>query len=85
MEKKEQKPKKPLTTLDKYVIFCIIVMIIYTIADKITFVLTNGLESSTLTSAFFACFGGEVFLCAMIKRLKLKNEKPSKNNFDGEE
>lgn len=70
----ERKNKKPLTTLDKYVIFCIVAMIIYTIVDKVTFVMTNGLESSTLTTAFFACFGGEVFLCAMIKRLKLKKE-----------
>ena len=69
------KKKKPLTTLDKYVIFCIVSMILYTIIDKITFVLTNGLESSTLTTAFFSCFGGEIFLCAMIKRLKIKTEK----------
>lgn len=70
--------KKPLKDLDKYVIFCITIMILYTIADKITFVLSGGLESSTLTTAFFGVFGGEIFLCAMIKRLKLKNEQ--KNN-----
>ena len=76
---KEKKKRKPLTTLDKYVIFCIIAMIIYTIVDKVTFVFTGGLESSTLTTAFFSCFGGEVFLCAMIKRLKLKKEKPDED------
>ena len=79
---KETKKKKPLTTLDKYVIFCIVAMIVYTIVDKVTFVITNGLESSTLTTAFFSCFGGEIFLCAMIKRLKLKREKPEENTYE---
>lgn len=74
-----RKKRKPLKDLDKYVIFSIAAMIVYTIVDKITFVLTNGLESSTLTTVFFACFGGEVFLCAMIKRLKLKKEQSEGN------
>lgn len=66
--------------LDKYVIFCIVIMLIYTVVDKVTFIMTGGMESSTLTVAFFGVFGGEIFLCAMIKRLKLHKEIKEKND-----
>lgn len=67
--------KKKLKDLDKYIIFSFTMIIIYTIIDKVTFLLTGGMESSTLTTVFFSVFGGEVLLCALIKRLKLKKEE----------
>jgi len=35
--------------------------------------LTTGDEMDTLTTCFYGLFGGELFMCCMIKRLKLKN------------
>lgn len=58
-------------TLDKYVIFSITILLIFTVSQMVCTAIT-GIEQSTLITCFFACFGGELFLCAMIKRLKLK-------------
>lgn len=66
--------RKKMSALDKYVIFSFTVLLIYTVAQTIVTIKT-GVESSTLTTCFFAAFGGEVLMCALIKRLKLKNEK----------
>lgn len=78
--RRRQRKKKRMKGLDKYVIFCFVVLIIYTAAQTIVTIKT-GVESSTLTTCFFGVFGGEVLLCALIKRLKLKNElKESEDN-----
>lgn len=68
--KKPIKPRKKLNGLDKYVIYCIVFFTLYTVAELTVSALT-GNTNDTLTNAvkFFA--GGEVFLCAMIKRHKL--------------
>ena len=71
------KKKKKVSGLDKYVIFSFAAIVIYTIAQTVVTIKT-GVESSTLTTCFFSVFGGEVLMCALIKRLKLKNE--SKKN-----
>ena len=73
----KEKPKRKLNDLDKYLIFAFTNLIIYTIADKITFVIT-GQEQPVLTAAFFGVFGGEVLLCALIKKLKLHKEVKEK-------
>lgn len=64
--------KKKLSDLDKYVRLCLSSIIIYTIVAVIIQTLTEQELSTTLTTCFFAFFGGEVFLLAMIKKLKLK-------------
>ncbi len=74
---RRQRKKKKLKGLDKYVIFCFVSIIIYTIAQTVVTIKT-GVESSTLTTCFFSVFGGEVLLCALIKRFKLK-EEPKKD------
>lgn len=74
-----KKKRKKISGLDKYVIFSFTVLLIYTVAQTIVTIKT-GVESSTLTTCFFAAFGGEVLMCALIKRLKLKNE--SKNESE---
>lgn len=77
--KQIRKKRKKISALDKYVIFSFSVLLIYTVAQ--TFVtIKTGVESSTLTTCFFAAFGGEILMCAMIKRLKLKNESEAKEN-----
>ena len=65
-----QKIKK-LSALDKYCIFSFSVMIIYTITELIISSITE-ITHDTLTTCLYGAFGGELLLCAMIKRLKLK-------------
>ncbi len=79
-ECRRQRKKKKLKGLDKYVIFCFVSIIIYTIAQTVVTIKT-GVESSTLTTCFFSVFGGEVLLCALIKRFKLK-EEPKENESE---
>lgn len=70
MKRVIKRPRKQLNGLDKYVIYCIVFFTLYTIAELTVSAIT-GNTNDTLTNAvkFFA--GGEVFLCAMIKRHKL--------------
>lgn len=63
--------KKRLPALDKYVIFSFTCLLIFTVAEIILQAVT-GTSQDTLITCFFGCFGGELLLCAMIKRLKLK-------------
>lgn len=80
------KKKKKLNTLDKYLIFCFTVILIYTIAHTVIFAIT-GQEATTLTISVFACFSGEMVMCLLIKKFKLHDEfkiiKGKKNEFDG--
>ena len=66
-----KRTRRKRKALDSYVIFSITILLIFTVAQMIVTAIT-GIEQSTLITCFFACFGGELFLCAMIKRLKLK-------------
>ena len=61
--------KYPSLTL--YVVFSIAVLIIYTITEQVLSSLT-GISHDTLTTCFYACFGGEILCCALIKIFKLK-------------
>ncbi len=72
-ERRRQRKRKKMKGLDKYVVFCFVSIIIYTIAQTVVTIMT-GVESSTLTTCFFSVFGGEVLLCALIKKFKLKSE-----------
>lgn len=63
---------KKMPTLDKYLIFCFTVILIYTVVG-IVFQWVTSIELSTsLTLGVYGFFGGEITLLAMIKRLKLK-------------
>ena len=66
--RKVKKEKKKLSALDKYVIFSFVCLLIFTIIVIIY------QFSPTLITCFFSAFGGELLMCAMIKRLKLKHE-----------
>lgn len=75
--------KKKLPALDKYVIFCLSSIIIFTITVLIIFIITQ-VEPSVLIASFYGVFGGELFLLAMIKRLKLKTGEKGKDfNTEG--
>lgn len=64
--------KGKMPALDKYIIFCFIVLILYTVAHVAVFMFT-GMEMTTIATLFYAAFGGEVLCCALLKRLKLNN------------
>jgi hypothetical protein len=69
---------KKLSKLDKYLIFCIAVLIAYTIAEIITATMT-GIEHSTLTTCLFSAFGGEFLMAALIKIFNIKSGKDNEN------
>ncbi len=79
--RRRQRKKKKMKGLDKYVVFCFVSLIIYTIVQTVVTIKT-GVESSTLTTCFFSVCGGEVLLCALIKKFKLKNEQKSEESED---
>lgn len=63
--------RKRASGLDKYVIFSMTILLIFTACEMVITAIT-GVEQITLITCFFACFGGELFACARIKRYKLK-------------
>ena len=63
--------KKKLPALDKYLILSFSVMLIYALAEFIVSTIT-GVAHDTLTTCIFAAFGGELLMACMIKRLKLR-------------
>lgn len=65
--------KEKVPTLDKYIIFCFVILITYTIVHITMFVITGGMEMDTIAKLVYAGFGGEVLICALLKRLKLTN------------
>lgn len=66
--------EKTMHSLTLYVVFSIITLIVYTIVEQVLSAVT-GFSNDTLTTCFFACFGGEILMCGLIKIFKLKNEK----------
>lgn len=67
------KALKKLNTLDKYIVFCLVFLVIYTIAHTIIFAIT-GLEAKVLDVLVYGAFSGEMLYCFLIKRFKLKDE-----------
>jgi len=65
--------KRVMPDLDKYIIFSFVVMLTYTIFEFIFSTIT-GVTHDTLTTCLYSAFGGELLMCAMIKRLKLRRE-----------
>lgn len=68
----ENRPRKRRRkhSLDRYVVFSLSVLLIYTcVALWASF---KGVMNDTLTTCVYACFGGEVLSCALIKIYKLK-------------
>lgn len=72
------KRKKQLKTLDKYVIFSIGVLILYTVIEFVISTVT-GVHHDTLTTCVVSCFGGEILSCCLIKIFKLKGVNDERN------
>lgn len=62
-----------MSGLDKYCVFSIAVLLIFTAIMAVVQTITGNTQD-TLITCFFATFGGELFMCAMIKKMKLKKE-----------
>lgn len=72
MENTKRRTKKKMSALDKYVIFALSALIIFTIV-AIVYQFISGQElSGTLITCFFGAFSGELLMLCLIKRLKLK-------------
>ena len=65
------KKKPKINTLDFYVIFSIFVLLLYTVISQIVAVVYN-IQLDTLTTCFFAAFGGEILSACLIKIFKIK-------------
>lgn len=65
------KKKPKINTLDFYVIFSIFVLLLYTVISQIV-AITYSVQLDTLTTCFFAAFGGEILSACLIKIFKLK-------------
>lgn len=63
--------RKKMSAMDKYVIFSIMAILIYTVVAIVLFTFWQ-VEMDTLTTCFYGFFGGEVFSLALIKVFKLK-------------
>lgn len=63
--------RKKVSAMDKYVIFSIMAILVYTVVAIVLFTFWQ-VEMDTLTTCFYGFFGGEVFSLALIKVFKLK-------------
>lgn len=66
--------KKRLPALDRYVIFSLSAIIIFTIVAIVYQFITGNSLSDALIVAFYGVFGGELLMLCLIKRLKLKEK-----------
>lgn len=65
---------KNVHSLDVYVTFSILSLVVYTIISQII-AIYNGVILDTLTTCFFGFFGGEIVTCGLIKIFKLKDKE----------
>lgn len=63
--------KEATHALTLYVVFSIMVVLIYTLAEFIVSTITNT-SHDTLTTCVYGFFAGEVVVCGLIKIFKLK-------------
>lgn len=68
--------RKKLNKLDRYLIFSIIVLLVYTVAEMAVSSLT-GSDHSTLTTCVFSAFGGEFFFAGLIKIFNIRKGEQS--------
>ena len=65
---------KKLNRLDKYLIFSIAALCLYTVIEQLLSFYT-GYERSTLTTCFYGAFGSEILGCVVIKVFNIKQEE----------
>ncbi|MBQ9607107.1 MAG: hypothetical protein IJV16_08020 [Lachnospiraceae bacterium] len=72
---------KRVKSLTKFVMFSIAALLIYTMCE-FTFAITKNTAHDTLTTCFYACFGGEILSCALIKIFKLRHKEDNEGDYD---
>lgn len=85
--RKKRRPKvkrKGISKLGLYVGFSILLCIVYTTIVLLIFS-SQGSEPETLTTCFFAFFGGEIVTSALIKVFNIKGESNSSNTNEMED
>lgn len=73
---------KNVHSLDVYVIFSILSLIIYTIISQYISIYYR-VVLDTLTTCFFGFFGGEIVTCGLIKIFKLRDKEKKSEEIDG--
>ena len=81
--RKNKRPVKKISALDKYLIYCITFFTLFSVAELIVSSICGDSHDTLINAVKFFC-GGEVFLCAMIKRHKLKNEAANASDPEDE-
>lgn len=81
--KRVKRPKKHISALDKYLVYCIAFFTLFAVAELIVSSICGDSHDTLINAVKFFC-GGEVFLCAMIKRHKLKNEAANASDPEDE-
>jgi hypothetical protein len=71
---------KAMPSLTRYIVFSFVMILTYTVIEFIV-ASNTGNEHSTLTTCFFAVWGGEVLAAALIKVFKLKEENKNEQQF----
>lgn len=56
------------------VLIAIVMLVVYTVIERILTYLT-GVPADTLTTCFYAAFGGEILTCGLIKIFKLRSKE----------
>ena len=72
---------KNVRSLDVYVTFSILSLIIYTVISQLL-AMNYGIILDTLTTCFFGFFGGEIVTCGLIKIFKLRDKKEEISDED---
>lgn len=73
MSKLHIKDRLQAIPLANYIVFSIIIILLYSIAEFVFSTIT-GVSHETLTTCVYAFFGTEIASCAFIKVYKLKQE-----------
>ena len=67
----QKRRRRRVSDLDRFLIFSFTVIITYDIAEFVVSSIT-GVTHDTLTTCVHSVFGGELLLCAFIKKYKIK-------------
>lgn len=72
--------KRKLSGLDKYVIFSLSFVLVYTVAEFVVSTVT-GIEKATLSTCVYGFWAGEVISCSLIKVFKIKKGEDNEDRL----
>lgn len=83
-KKKRLTKKQKVSKLTKFLLICIIIVLLYTLFEFILSI-TTGTSHDTLTTCVYAFFGTELASCTVIKIFNILNVEGKKKNEETEE